>query len=240
MKKLSVFLVIVAAIYLSVSQAQTILNSGEAEDKDTVVLIHGLARNNAAMWLLNLRLRNAGYHVEPVGYQSLNVTPSEIVENISQQIEECCRQNTNRVHFVGHSLGGLLIRAYLQNNELENLGRVVLIGTPNQGTEVADYFRDKWWAKIAGPTALSLGTGENSFPKTLDDPYYPVGVIAGIRQSDNDDILPGPDDGLVAVESTKLNNMSDFVLVDSGHSSMRYNEDVADQAIHFLAQGNFY
>ena len=239
MKKLSVLLVGIVAIYLSVSQAQNVLDSGEAEDKDIVVLIHGLARSNAAMWLMNLRLINAGYHVETVGYRSLNVTPGQIVDNISQQIDECCRDKTNTAHFVGHSLGGLLIRAYLQDNKLNNLGRVVLIGTPNQGTEVADYLQDKWWAQIAGPTALSLGTGEDSFPNTLEDPYYPVGVIAGISGSDNDDILPGLDDGLVPVESTKIKNMRDFVVVKSGHSMMRYNEEVANQAIHFLVNGRF-
>lgn len=239
MKKLAILIISLIAIYLSVSQAQIALNSGDPGEKDIVVLMHGLARSNAAMWLLNLRLKKAGFHVKTVGYRSLNRTPEQIVEDISQQIDQCCKGQTNKVHFVGHSLGGLLIRAYLQDNEVNNLGQVVLIGTPNQGTKVADYFQDKWWAKIAGPTALALGTGEASFPKTLEDPYYPVGVIAGVSQNDNDDILPGLDDGLVPVESTKVNNMNDFIVVFSGHSMMRYNEDVADQSIHFLRHGQF-
>ncbi|MEW8051215.1 MAG: alpha/beta fold hydrolase, partial [Candidatus Thiodiazotropha sp.] len=232
MKKLFILFFGILAIYLSASQAQNIFNSGDPEHKEIVVLLHGLARSNAAMWLLNMRLKHAGYHVETVGYRSLNRTPQQIVDDISQQIDLCSKGKANKIHFVGHSLGGLLIRAYLQNSDVRNLGRVVLVGTPNQGTEVADHFKDKWWAKIAGPTALSLGTGEGSFPKTLDDPYYPVGVIAGVSQNDNDHILPGLDDGLVSVESTKVNNMNDFVIVYSGHSMMRYNEDVADQTIH--------
>lgn len=239
MKKIGIFFIAAIAICLSVSQAQNVLNSGETKEKEIVVLIHGLARSNASMWLLNLRLKNAGYRVETVGYQSLNRTPEQIVDDITLQINQCCRKENNRVHFVGHSLGGLLIRAYLQANEVDNLGRVVLIGTPNQGTEIADYFQDKWWSKFAGPAALSLGTAENSFPKSLDDPYYPVGIIAGVRQSDNEQILPGPDDGLVPVESTKVNNMNDFIVIDSGHSMMRYDEDVAEQTIHFLRQGKF-
>lgn len=239
MKRFSIFFLSIVAIYLSVSQAQNVLNAGDPGDKDIVVLIHGLARSNAAMWLLNLRLRRAGFHVEAVGYDSLNRTPEQIVENISQQIDSCCKEKNNQIHFVGHSLGGLLARAYLQKNQLRNLGRVVLLGTPNHGTEVADYFQDKWWAKIAGPTALSLGTGQESFPNTLDDPYYPVGVIAGIRQNNNDHILPGLDDGLVSLESTKVKNMDDFMIVYSGHSMMRYNEEVVNQTVHFLYKGKF-
>ena len=88
--------------------------------------------------------------------------------------------------------------------------------------------------------ATALGTDEESLPKTLEAPYYPVGVIAGVFESDfNDEYLPGRDDGLVPVESTKLEGMSDFIEIESGHSMMRYNSDVASQTIHFLKNGKF-
>ncbi len=207
---------------------------------EKVVLLHGWARSNIAMWRIKMRLENAGYQVVQVGYRSLNQTPAEIVQDISAQIDHCCKSSTGTVHFVGHSLGGLLIRAYLESNQVENLGRVVLMGTPNQGTAVADYFRDKWWAQFVGPTAMALGTGADSFPNSLSDPYYPVGVIAGFTKNDLDDeLLPGIDDGLVSIESTRLNGMRDFIVVESQHSLMRYNEEVAKQAIAFLKTGKF-
>lgn len=222
----------------TISQSESV--QSKPIDKETVILIHGLARNNAAMWLLASRLEDAGFHVERVGYSSLNQTPEQILAEVSEQIDECCAKHNHTVHFVGHSLGGLIIRAYLQDHKVENLGRVVLMGTPNQGTEIVDKFRDKWWMQFAGPTALSLGTDSESFPNSLKDPYYPVGVIAGASRHDtNDEILPGKDDGLVRVESTKLNGMTDFIVIETGHSLMRYNEDVAKQTIVFLKTGKF-
>jgi pimeloyl-ACP methyl ester carboxylesterase len=213
--------------------------SSVSGEKEVVVLLHGLARSNMAMWRLKQRLEEADFYVQTIGYASLNQTPEQIVQNISQQINGCCRSINNRVHFVGHSLGGLLIRAYLVENKLDNLGRVVLIGTPNQGTEIADYAKRNWWGQFAGPAALALGTTKESFPNTLPEPDYPVGVIAGVSSSDNEEMIPGLDDGLVSVESTKLKNMQDFITVPSGHSMMRYNKEVARQTIHFLQHGQF-
>lgn len=193
-----------------------------------------------AMWRLASRIEKADYHVERVGYSSLNQTPQEILQEVTSQIQACCATLNRPVHFVGHSLGGLLIRAYLQDNNVKSLGRVVLMGTPNQGTAVVDYYRDRWWMKMLGPMTSALGTDKESFPNTLQDPYYPVGVIAGVTDSPvSEEVLPGQDDGLVAVESTKLNGMSDFIVVETGHSMMRYNEEVARQAIKFLANGKF-
>ena len=204
------------------------------------MLLHGLGRSNAAMWLLAARIGNAGYQVEQVGYSSLNKTPEEIIENISKQINDCCTKQSRTVHFVGHSLGGLLIRAYLQKNKVESLGHVVLVGTPNQGTEIVDNMRDNCLMQLLGPTANALGTDDTSLPKQLGPPYYAVGVIAGYYDSDsNDDILPCRDDGLVPVESTKLEGMTDFIEIESGHSMMRYSKNVAKQVIEFLNNGRF-
>ncbi|MEW8496633.1 MAG: alpha/beta hydrolase [Candidatus Thiodiazotropha taylori] len=226
-------------IVLLVPIWQTPAESSEPGKKEVVVVLHGLARSNTAMWRLKQRLEEADFHVETIGYASLNRTSQQIIQEISQQINDCCRSISNRVHFVGHSLGGLLIRAYLVDSRPDNLGRVVLIGTPNRGSEIADYANGKWWGHLAGPAALSLGTTKESFPNTLPEPDYPVGVIAGVRSSDNDELIPGLDDGLVSVESTKLDKMQDFMVVPSGHSMMRYNNQVADQTIHFLRMGRF-
>ncbi len=210
------------------------------DDKDLVVLLHGLARSNAVMWLLASRLEDAGFQVRRVGYSSLNRSPEQMLEEVRGQIDACCAAHRRRVHFVGHSMGGLLIRAYLEDEPVQNLGRVVLIGTPNQGTEVVDRFRDRWWMQMLGPAALSLGTDDDSFPNSLDAPYYPVGVIAGESWRDIDDeILPGKDDGLVPVEATKLEGMSDFLVVRTGHAFMRYDDEVARQTVAFLKDGAF-
>ncbi len=211
-----------------------------ASDREIVVLLHGLGRNNMAMWLLAQRLEDAGFHVERIGYSSLNVSPGEILEEVGSQIDSCCSRHHKTVHYVGHSLGGLLIRAYLQERRPPNLGRVVLMGTPNQGTPIVDRFRDQWWMELLGPTTNALGTDSDSFPNSLEPPWYPVGVIAGVtNRGNNEPWLPGADDGLVTVEATRLEGMSDFIVLRTGHTFMRYDPEVARQTISFLNDGSF-
>lgn len=205
-----------------------------------VVLLHRLGRSRSAMWLLAACLEEAGFRVERIGYSSLRRSPEEIIGDITRQIDACCTDGSHEVRFVGHSLGGLLIRAYLQENRVERLGSVVLVGTPNHGTGVVDKFRDNCLFSLLGPTTAALGTDADGLPNRLSRPYYPVGIVAGINQSEwNDDWLPGPDDGLVPVESTKLPGMADFIEVESSHLMMRYNKEVARQVIAFLRIGRF-
>jgi uncharacterized alpha/beta hydrolase family protein len=215
-------------------------NENVPENKEIIVLLHGLGRNTTSMWLLASRLEDAGYHVQRVGYSSLDQSPDEILKDISSKINQCCQKHKNSVHFVGHSLGGLMVRAYLQNNKLDKLGRVVLLGTPNKGTEAADHFSNSWLMELLGPTAKALGTDDKSFPKSLKTPYYPVGVIAGeVKSKFNDPVIPGKDDGIVSVEATKIDSMTDFIIIETSHSMMRYNREVADQTIEFIQNGLF-
>lgn len=224
---------------ISIAANESTESKSNSSNKETVVVIHGLARSNIAMWKLSSRLEDAGYNVQRVGYHSFNTTTDEVIADITTQINDCCAKQNGPLHFVGHSLGGLLIRAYLQDNKVEQLGRVVMIGTPNNGTDIADRFKDNCLIDLI-PIAAALGTDDTSLPNRLAPPYYPVGIIAGIFKSEyNDDLLPGRDDGLVPVKSTKLEGMTDFIEVESGHSMLRYNSEVANQTIQFLKEGKF-
>lgn len=206
---------------------------------ETVVLLHGLGRSPRAMSRLAVRLEEAGYRVESLGYSSIGESPETIVQGLKEQIAACCLDRSGPLHFVGHSLGGLLIRGYIEAARPSNLGRVVMLGTPNRGTAVVDRYRNKWWFSMLGSTAMSLGTDAASYPNTLPAPDYPVGVIAGRKPQSNDALLPGDDDGLVAVDSTKVAGMSDFLVVDVGHAAMRYDARVAARTIEFLRTGRF-
>jgi pimeloyl-ACP methyl ester carboxylesterase len=231
---------LVTFVVITPASAFFTLNEKAPENKEIIVLLHGLGRNTTSMWLLASRLEDAGYYVRRVGYSSLDQNPEEILKNISSQINQCCRKHANSVHFVGHSLGGLMVRAYLQNNKVDKLGRVVLLGTPNKGTEAADHFSNSWLMEILGPTAKALGTDDESFPKSLKAPYYPVGIIAGeVKSKFNDSVIPGKDDGIVSVEATKIDAMTDFIIIETSHSMMRYNREVADQTIEFIKHGLF-
>jgi len=233
-------ILLVALVVLTTANAFFNHNDEVPDNKEIIVLLHGLGRSNASMWLLASRLEDAGYYVQRVGYSSLNQNPDDILKDVSSQINQCCRKHTQSVHFVGHSLGGLMVRAYLQNNKVDKLGRVVLLGTPNKGTEAADHFSNSCLMDILGPTAKALGTDDKSFPKSLKVPYYPVGIIAGeIKSKFNDPVIPGKDDGIVSVEATKIDGMTDFIIIKTGHSMMRYNREVADQTIEFIKNGLF-
>lgn len=221
-------------------------NSGNAavgeqtkNGKEFVYVLHGLGRGSSSMWLLASRLEDAGFSVKRIDYKSLNKTPEEVLSSISNQIDSTMPKNSI-IHFVGHSLGGLMIRAYLDKHKIKNLGNVVLIGTPNQGTEFIDKFNDTWWLKLLGPMTLSLGTDKDSFPNSLKPPYYPVGIIAGeSKVFNNDKIIPGKDDGMVPIESAKLEGMTDMIIINTNHIIIKHKREVSKQTIEFLKNSKF-
>lgn len=219
----------------------TFLSAQTADhSKETVVLLHGLGRGKSIMDKMESRISAAGFVPVVIGYASIGRTPQEILADVSAQLNTVTADTNSRIHFVGHSLGGLLIRAYLDSNRIKNLGRVVLIGSPNKGTPLVDYFREAWVLKIAGPIAAALGTDKNNFPHSLRPPYYPVGIIAGTAGwFNNEGIIPGDDDGIVPVESTKIEGMTDFILLPVSHSSLPKNEAVALHTVEFLRNGRF-
>lgn len=208
---------------------------------ESVILIHGFGRSNMAMWLLASRLEDAGFSVHRVGYDSYDTSMGEIVNNVADQISAHYQANPGTIHFIGHSFGGLLIRSYLQDHVIPTLGRTVLIGTPNQGTPLADRVQGNWLFEAFNSPAEELGTHSSSFPNSLEDPYYQVGIIAGkVNSCIGDILIQESNDGLVPVTSTAVNNMVDFIVVDVSHSFLRYDRSVAKQTIHFLKNGFFY
>ena len=213
-------------------------------DNELVVLVHGLGRSDWSMWKFAQRLKAAGYNVCRLDYSTIGESVSRVLAETTKQINACIAP-ASKVHFVGHSLGGLVIRAYLQNNkdrlEQYSVGEVVLIGTPNKGSELADHFSDSWvMNKIGGGISRALMTGSNSLGNNLDELDVNLGVIAGTKSSRlTNKQFKGLNDGLVSVESTKLKNMSDFIAIDVNHTQMRYNLEVAEQTMHFLQHGKF-
>jgi hypothetical protein len=147
------------------------------------------------------------------------------------------------IHFVTHSMGGILLRQYLEENDIESLGRVVMLGPPNQGSEVIDTYKDvPGFSWFAGPAGLQLGTGEASVPRSLGPVTFDVGVIAG-TQSINpilSGIIPNEDDGKVSVASTKVEGMNDHVELPVTHVFMMRDEEVFSQVIHYLEHGRFF
>lgn len=244
-KKVLVYLIVVAVIggaYFLFRIAPVLTTDNTGAEK--VVLLHGFGRSDMSMLLLNSALTEAGYDVYSLEYPSIDAEPEALVEIVSEGINDCCKDGAETVHFVGHSLGGLLLRDYLGRYRPANLGHVVLIGSPNKGSELADadlgVAAQETLLGWAGPSAQALHTGPGSYVATLPAPDYTVGVIAGNRGNPvSDKWLPTPNDGVVSVESARLDGMADFVEVDVMHWDMRRNPVVAEQVIGFIRHGKF-
>ncbi len=210
---------------------------------ECVVLLHGLARTERSLQKLERHLEQEGFCVVNIGYPSRDKTIQELsVDVIPKAIEQCQTINASKIHFVTHSMGGILVRCYLEHNEVPKLGRVVMLSPPNSGSEVVDKLGDtrifKW---INGPAAEQLGSGPGSLPNILDSPDYEVGIITGDKTINPilSLLIPGEDDGKVSVESAKLRGMKDFLVVHKTHPFIMNDEEVLQQVTAFLKNGVF-
>ena len=217
----------------------------EASDKgsDCVILLHGLARTEKSLLKLERHLEKHGYYVVNKGYPSRRKPIQELsVEAISTAVARCRTIDAGNIHFVTHSMGGILVRYYLEHNDLPELGRVVMLSPPNRGSEVVDKFRGtplfEW---INGPAGLQLGTDAESVPLTLEPPDYEVGIITGDRTINPilSLLIPGEDDGKVSVERAKLAGMKDFLVVHESHPFIMNDDEVLRQVTTFIKQGVF-
>jgi hypothetical protein len=216
--------------------------SGAGPGRDTVVLLHGLGRTPRSMRRLETALRARGYRVENVGYPSRRADIATLSEHLGAALERCCAAVPGRIHFVTHSLGGIVVRHYLAGRRVDNLGRVVMLGPPNGGSELVDLLkRVPGLRRHLGPSREQLGTDAASPPAGLGPVGFELGVIAGSRSFNPlfSSLLPGPDDGMVAVARTRVEGMRDFLVVPRTHTFMMRSREVARQTVAFLENGVF-
>ena len=206
-----------------------------------VVLLHGLARTDSSMETLETELQQANFQTVNVDYPSRDYPIEELAETtIPPALEQCKRDE--EINFVTHSLGGILVRQYLSNHTIPNLGRVVMLGPPNQGSEVVDQLKNiPAFHFINGDAGMQLGTGEMSVPNKLGPAEFDLGIIAGTESINLilSLIIPSTDDGKVSVERTKLDGMNDHIEMETSHPFMMKNQKVIDQVIHYLKHGKF-
>ena len=213
------------------------------EKSDYVILLHGLARSYRSMTKIENILSDVGYRVINIDYPSTEHPIEYLAENVlGEIIERHPKDSETKIHFVTHSLGGIIVRYYLDHHKLDSLGRVVMLSPPNQGSELVDYLKDTYlYQKKNGPSGQQLGTDEKSVPRRLGPVDFELGVIAGSLSFNpaSSAVLPGPDDGIVSVESAKVKGMTDFIVMPNSHSFIMKSKSVIKQIIHFLKNGKF-
>jgi len=226
-----------------------------AAARELVVVLHGLNVTHHTMGRLARAFVAAGFDVANRTYPSRTMPFERIAtEWLPRLLAKHNAGAARRVHFVTHSLGGIITRLWLREcGAPPNMGRVVMIAPPNQGSEVPDHFRGggkalrSFFEFVASANASRLGTDDESLPRKLSRSRekFPAGVELGVIAG-NRPLNPlflswftGENDGTVSVASTRLAGMRDHIVMPHSHTGIIQRRAVAEQALRFLREGKF-
>ena len=204
-----------------------------------VILIHGIIRSSKSMSRFREPLTEAGFHVFPFDYPSTRVEIAESADYLRQVIESL--DGIESLHIVAHSMGGLVTRSCLARQPDPRIKRLVMLGSPNSGAELADLMRGKanfFFKPLLGPAGQQLVTDPAGLIARLPTPTCEFAVIAGGREGKGfNPLIPGDDDGIVSVASTRLPGAADFLLVHSLHLNLLRADESIAAAVRFLETG---
>jgi pimeloyl-ACP methyl ester carboxylesterase len=223
-----------------------------ATGPETVVLLHGLGMSGWAMSRIENQLAGEGYRVVNLTYPSRTVPVETLARAwLPAQLAAHAVAAAPRVHFVTHSMGGIVVRAWLEDFRQRgialpaNLGRTVMLAPPNQGTVVAEKLAGfspfRWFTGVNGHR---LGTSAVSLPRSLGP--WPadageLGIIAGDRWFNPLFIFwfDGPNDGTVAVTHTHLAGERAHRVLPYSHTWLQWRGATLDLVSAFLRTGTF-
>ena len=211
--------------------------------RDGVVLLHGISRTPRSLRKMQAAVEGCGFAALNLGYASREKALEALADDIHPAIARFADGLEGSIHFVGHSMGGLLARVHLAKYRPKRLGRVVMLGTPNGGSEIADRLKNlRPYRAWFGPAGQQLITQRGAALGAMLPPVdYPVGVIAGNRSiyPISSVFLPKPHDGRVSVENTKLDGMADHIVIGASHPWLPRDARAIAQTIAFLRDGRF-
>lgn len=237
-----VLVYLVLVVFLTLRSATPSV-AAYAEPTETVVLLHGVAMPALVMHRVARGLRADGYRTINLSYPSRTMPIEQIARDyLPAQLRAHGVDSATRLHFVTHSMGSLVLRLYLRDHRLANLGRIVMVAPPNHGSTAADgAVQQSALRWLLGINLARLGTGDAGIARTLGPTTFEVGIIAG-----NTAINPlfkrrlaGPNDGAVTVESAKLEGMRDFIVLPHSHTLLLWRADTITQVLAFLRHGHF-
>lgn len=211
--------------------------------REAVILLHGLGRSRVSMLRLERALRRAGYRTHNETYPSTRRGIAHLArEVVGRRLDVVRGWGVEHVHFVTHSMGGVLVRHFAERVGVPEGTRAVMIAPPHGGSEVAEFLRD--WRPARwhfGPALGELGMGEASVPRALGPLRLEAGVIAGGRAWTPlfNRLFEGDYDGLVSIESARAPGVADFAVVPLAHTFIAARPVVIRQALHFLRHGRF-
>lgn len=212
----------------------------ERENGDLIVFLHGFMRTGHNMAFLSRHFSDAGYRTLspslPLYIKSLDECTSVFEKYFVREAG-----NYGIVHFIGHSMGGLVIRNFLSRNKIINPGRCVLIGTPNKGSDLVGIVE-----KYASPVMniikpyLALRPGGPNIPLPINTPSPEIGLIAGNRNNLLlSRLIKRDNDGRVAVEAVPYDGMKDFTILPYNHDEIHHKKETVCLIMNFIKTGYF-
>jgi len=210
------------------------------DTRHAVVLIHGIGRSSKSLHAVARTLADLPVCCVPFDYPSTRVSLADCADYLKQLIQSLT--SADRISFVVHSMGGLVVRRMLQDMPDPRCHRLIMMGTPNHGAELAGMLKKFFlFRAIWGPAGQELAGGTGSALASLPVPAFPFGVIAGGRGDDEgyNQLLPGDDDGTVTVASTRLQGAADFLRIPRLHSFLMSDQTALDAVRCFLEHARF-
>ncbi|WP_144394930.1 esterase/lipase family protein [Pleionea sediminis] len=208
-----------------------------------VILLHGLVRTSGSMWWFSRQLKQNGFKTVNTGYFSMSNRIDALAEStIPKAISDCNQYKSQHISFLTHSMGGILVRSYLQSHKIENLHSIIMLAPPNQGSEAVDrYLENQIVDRVIFDSFRQLSSKKASYVNSLEPINASVAVIAGSKSYNPtlSEWIPGIDDGKVSVASACLNEMQEMLIMPVNHTSITWNSDVFEQVRYFLNHRTF-